>query len=429
MSTTRGLSVPQGVALMVGAVLGTGVLALPALAASVAGPASILAWGLLVALSVPLATTFGALGARYPDGGGVSTYARHAFGPRAATVVGWCFFVAVPIGAPAAAGFGAAYVADAVGGGRAVELGTVAAIMAVVAGMNSAGIRVSAGVQLGIAGALVVLLGVATLAALPHVDAGHLTPFAPHGWAAVGSAAALLVWAFAGWEVVCSLSGEFADPRRAIPRATALAVGGIGVLYLGLAFATVGALGDDAGPAPLSDLLVLGFGEAARPVTALVALLLSVGAMNAYFAGCSRLGAALARDGSLPAWLAHGSAAGEVPRRSLGVTVAGGAATLLAMAVTGADLTSTLLVVTGVFTLVYVVGTAAAVRLLPRGTAVHACAVVSLAATLGLLAVTGLPVLGSLAIGAAALVWCAVTDRRPARAAEPVVACPAGSTR
>ena len=60
-------------------------------------------------------------------------------------------------------------------------------------------------------------------------------------------------------------------------------------------------LGDHPGKAPLSDLLVLGFGEAARPVTTVVAVLLSVGAINAYFAGGARLGAALARDGSLPA--------------------------------------------------------------------------------------------------------------------------------
>src|SRR5690349_13654969 len=86
------LTVIQGAALYVGAVLGTGVIALPALAAEAAGPASLLAWLALVMLSVPLAATFAALGARYPDAGGVSTYVRNAFGPRAAAVVGWCFY-------------------------------------------------------------------------------------------------------------------------------------------------------------------------------------------------------------------------------------------------------------------------------------------------------------------------------------------------
>ncbi|UMG91435.1 hypothetical protein [Nocardioides sp. TF02-7] len=66
----RGLSVPQGAALTLGAVLGTGVISLPGLAAEAAGPASLVAWLGLVVLSVPLAATFAALGARHPDGGG-----------------------------------------------------------------------------------------------------------------------------------------------------------------------------------------------------------------------------------------------------------------------------------------------------------------------------------------------------------------------
>src|SRR5689334_24691368 len=63
------LDVPQGAALTIGAVLGTGVISLPALAVHAAGPASLLAWAGLLLLSIPLATTFAALGARHPDGG------------------------------------------------------------------------------------------------------------------------------------------------------------------------------------------------------------------------------------------------------------------------------------------------------------------------------------------------------------------------
>jgi amino acid efflux transporter len=82
------LSVSQGAAVSVGAVLGTGVISLPALGAQVAGPASLVAWLALVLLSVPLAMTFAALGARYPDAGGVSTYLRRAFGDRSAGLSG-----------------------------------------------------------------------------------------------------------------------------------------------------------------------------------------------------------------------------------------------------------------------------------------------------------------------------------------------------
>ena len=87
---TAGISVAQGAALTIGAVLGTGVISLPAMAADIAGPASIVAWLALVVLSAPLALTFAAPGLRFPDAGGVSTYVRQAFGGHAATAVGGC---------------------------------------------------------------------------------------------------------------------------------------------------------------------------------------------------------------------------------------------------------------------------------------------------------------------------------------------------
>jgi amino acid efflux transporter len=127
------MSMVQGAAVSVGAVLGTGVIALPALAAQTAGPLSLLAWLALIVLSAPLAATFAALGARYPNSGGVSTYVRTAFGARAAAVAGWAFYFAVPAGTPAAALFAGAYVASAIGGGMRTSLSTAAVLIVAVA--------------------------------------------------------------------------------------------------------------------------------------------------------------------------------------------------------------------------------------------------------------------------------------------------------
>ena len=82
----------------------------------------------------------------------------------------------------------------------------------------------------------------------------------------------------------------------------------------------VAVLGTHPSAAPLSDLLELGFGPAARPLTALIAVLLSFGAMNAYMASVARLGAALGRDGALPSWF--GRTHGGEPRNSLAVVTA-----------------------------------------------------------------------------------------------------------
>src|SRR5205809_7559916 len=72
----------QGAALYVGAVIGTGILVLPAIAAETAGPASVLAWLALVLLSFPLALTYGGLSRDRPGAAGFAGAIERAFGPR-----------------------------------------------------------------------------------------------------------------------------------------------------------------------------------------------------------------------------------------------------------------------------------------------------------------------------------------------------------
>ncbi|GLY31870.1 amino acid permease [Kineosporia sp. NBRC 101731] len=398
-----GLGVGQGTALYVGAVLGTGVIALPALAAKAAGPASLIGWLLMVAASAPLAFTFAALGARHPDAGGVAHYARLAFGPRASAVVGWCFYAAVPPGSSAAALFAGYYVESAVGGGRATAIVTAFAMVLTAAGVNWFGVRVSGRAQLALSVLLVGFLLVAVLFALPHADPGHLEPFAPHGFAAIAPATALLVWSFVGWEAITHLTGEFRDPGRDLARATAAAVVIVGVIYLAVALTVILVLGPAAADsaAPLGELLAVAFGGNARVLAAVAAVLLTLGTMNAYYAGAAKLGAALGRDGALPAWLGRGSRAGEVPRRSLAANVVASLTVLGVVSALDLDLGSIVLATSGLFVTVYAVGVAAALRLLEQ----RVVAGIAMLTVLALLAMTGVHLLWALLVAAAALAY------------------------
>ena len=317
------LSTRTATALYVGAVLGPGVLILPALAAEAAGPASVLAWVGLLALSAPLAITFAALGVRQPEAGGTAAYAREAFGPRAGGVTGWWFLAGVVLGAPAVALIGGFYVAELLGAGREAAVAAAAAMMAAVMATNAVGLRTSARLQLGLAGLLAALLLVAVVTALPQSRAEHWAPFAPHGAAAIGTAASLLMLSFIGWEAVSHLAGELRDPARQLPRAIFAALGVVVVLYLGLAVATVGVLGTAApSQVPLADLMAAGLGAPGRTATAALAVLLTMGAMNAYVAAAVKLAGALADEGSAPAALAR-------PGRALALIATAGAVLLV----------------------------------------------------------------------------------------------------
>lgn len=72
------LSLAQGVGLLSTSLLGTGVFAVPALAAMLAGHDSLWAWPVLIVLVFPIAIAFAALGRHFPVQGG-STLCCHRF--------------------------------------------------------------------------------------------------------------------------------------------------------------------------------------------------------------------------------------------------------------------------------------------------------------------------------------------------------------
>ena len=81
-----------------------------------------------------------------------------------------------------------------------------------------------------------------------------------------------------------------------------------------------------------------------------------------------------------------------------------------------------LLLPTGTFALVYVVGSAAALKLMPRGTWVRRGAGISFVATLTLLVLTGTHLLGPALIGAGSLIWSWRAQRRARAQAAPAPA-------
>ena len=394
------LGVTRGAALYVGALIGPGVLLVPALAAQAAGAASIVSWAVLVVLSAPLAITFAALGVRHPVSGGVSAYVREGFGDDAAALTGGWFLAAVFCGAPAVALIGGYYVADLTGSGTGVAAIVGLAMFATVLAANALGLRISSGLQLVLASVLIGVLAVAVAVALPSRGGDNWHPFAPHGWVAVGTAANILVWLFVGWEAVAQLAAEFRRPAHDLPRAMAVAFGVVTAVYAGLAVATIGVSSATGSRVPLADLIAVGFGQVGRNVTAVLAVALTMGTMNVYVGGTSKLISSLAQEGALPAPLARDAHLG-IPRRPLlliglvglpmfGVLIAGMVSTEALVRATSAC-----------FIAVYMLALASAVRILDGR--VRALALVSLVLTVVVAAFSAWYLLLPLAAGAAAV--------------------------
>jgi amino acid efflux transporter len=379
-ATAATIGIGQGVALYVCAILGAGVLVFPGQAASLAGPASLIAWGFSALIGLPLAFTFAALASRFPDAGGVATFASRAFGASAGGVTGWWYFIAGSVGqtiVPLTAGY---YVAAAVGLDQRWAPAIAAGVLAVAAVANLAGLKLGAGVQIVLAIGVAVILITVILVALPNVHAGSFTPFAPHGVNGIGQAVVVLFFAFAGWEAIAHLSAEFRNVKRTLPLATFLTILIVTVLYLGVAFAVVGT-GSYGGRAldriSLGAIIGHGFGFSAVGVVAVAAVVICLGTTNAFVTSVSRLGFALGRDGWAPRILTRQNRHATPVIAILAVAAIGGVG-LVGAAVFGWGTDDIVFIPSVLVLATYLLGTAAAARLFRGGRRLVAIVAVAL---------------------------------------------------
>jgi len=301
----RTIGLPQAIALYIGAVLGSGVLIVPGLAAQIAGPASLLAWGIMTLLVIPLALSMGLLSARFPHAGGVSHFVTMAFGKQAGALVGWFFLMSVPIGAPVAALTGAGYMTAAMGWNETAKIGIAIAILVIGLFVNLMGMKLVGQVQIAVVVAIVAVLLMAIVGAQPHISTAHLTPFMPHGWVSVGQATAILFWCFIGWEAVSHMSEEFKDPQKAAIRGVSIAAVIVGLLYLLTAIAVVGTHSYKAGESDAALVWVIRqmLGPWGAWVSGLTGVFICTATIIAYAGAASRLAYALSREGQAPKWM------------------------------------------------------------------------------------------------------------------------------
>ncbi|MGE5704583.1 MAG: APC family permease [Clostridia bacterium] len=406
-SLRKTLSLPQIVALYIGAVIGSGVLLIPGLAAEMAGPASIIAWVVMSLLVIPMAVTMGLLSASHPNAGGVSHFVRLAYGDRFGDLVGWFFLLSVPIGAPILAVTGAHYVAVLFSLGEWQVYGIAALILLAVLIMNRFGLHVAGKVQTVVVSLILAILLLAIAAGLPHVSSSNFTPFAPNGWISVIQTAGLLFWCFIGWEAVTHLSEEFVDPKKNAIRGVLWSAGLVALLYFGIAFVTVGthSYGKGITEASLSIMVQLSLGHAGGWIVAITALFICIATANAYVSAASRIAYALAKEGSAPRWFGKLDPKRQTPVGGLAFLTLCFAIVLSVLASGVITLAELIQFPNATFFATYIGGCFAGVRLLKDSLTGRTAAWISLIVTLLLYPFLGWSALYPFAITALYMLW------------------------
>ncbi|MDR3673198.1 MAG: amino acid permease [Holophaga sp.] len=167
------------------------------------------------------------------------------------------------------------------------------------------GIKESSRVNAVMVVAKVALLAVVIGIGIRCVDPGNWVPFAPHGFQGIQAGAAIIFFAFIGFDAVGTTAEECRDPGRDLPRGILLSLAICSVLYVAVALVTTGMMkySDLAGKAdPLAYIFVHHEYFGLAGVISLGAVVATTTALLVYQIGQPRIFMAMSRDGLLGRW-------------------------------------------------------------------------------------------------------------------------------
>lgn len=292
--------------------VGAAIFVLPAHVAGSLGAAAPLAYLVCAVATALVALCFAEAGSRVPQSGGPYAYVEAALGPYIGYVCGVLLWLGITLAMAAVA----TVFADALSSlfpllagttPRAVVLVTLFAALAVV---NVRGTTL--GSRLNGISTLAKLLPLIAFVALglSHVHPANLAITTLPPLKTVGEAGLLLMFAFFGMESALQVSGEVADPSRAVPRAIAVALLGVALLYISVQLVAQGVLGSalaapETAKAPLAAAAEQFAGPAGARLILIGMVLSTFGFMTGMMLSTPRTLFALAADGFFPRPLAR----------------------------------------------------------------------------------------------------------------------------
>jgi APA family basic amino acid/polyamine antiporter len=313
----------QLTAMGVGAIIGTGIFVVIGEGAGVAGPAVILSFVLAAVACAFSALSYAELASSIPVAGSAYTYTYATLGEVVAWIIGWDLILEYGVAVAAiAVGWGGnlnAFLDSAFGvalpdaiakspeDGGVFNLPAVFIVMAITM-LLVRGVTESARVNLVMVVVKLSVLLFFIAVAMVNFGSGNFHPFAPSGVDGVTAAAAIIFFAYIGFDAVSTGSEEARNPAKDLPLAI---IGSLVICTIFYVLTAVGALGIaspaqlEGSDAPLAAALQEGAGISwAASVLALGAVVAITSVVLVILYGQTRIFFAMCRDGLLPERLA-----------------------------------------------------------------------------------------------------------------------------
>jgi APA family basic amino acid/polyamine antiporter len=306
-------------ALGLGAIIGTGIFVILGEAIGDAGPAIVLSFVLAGVTCAFSALSFAELASTIPIAGSAYTYSYAVLGEVIAWIIGWDLILEYGVGAAAVSNGWSGYVVNFLQSAFGIVIPPAltaspfaahpgilnipaALILLLLTGLLILGTSESSRVNNVIVGVkiLVVLFFIAV--GVGHVNPANWDPFLPFGLTGVGAGAAIVFFAYIGFDEISTAAEEARDPQRTMPRAILLSLVICTGLYLAVAGILTGIVSytklNNASPVSQS-MIDIGLNWAATIISVGAVAGLTTVLFTLVF-GQSRIFFSMSRDGLLP---------------------------------------------------------------------------------------------------------------------------------
>jgi len=316
----RDLGLPSVLAISIGAMIGSGIFILPALALDIAGPAVVVAYALAGLLVVPAALSKSEMATAMPEAGGTYIYIERGMGPLLGTVAGVGTWFSLSFKGALALVGGVPYLLLYLD----LPLKPVAlALAAVLILVNIVGAKQTGRLQLVIVVVMLAALGWFAAASAPSVQSANYADFFADGLGGLLAATGLVFVSYAGVTKVASIAEEVENPGRNIPRGILGSLAFTTVLYVAVVAVLVGVT--DAGSVagsmtPVAVAAEATLGQAGVVAVIIAAILALVSTANAGILSSSRYPFAMSRDKLAPPSLSTVSKRFGTPVTSITLT-------------------------------------------------------------------------------------------------------------
>lgn len=310
IESKKSLGFLQGLAIVVGMIIGSGIFLKPSVVLNDAGSPvmALVAWILGGVVTLCSALSIAEIASNIPRAGGLYTYLEELYGEKVGFLLGWVqSVISYPASVAAQAIAFATYSAYFIPMGEWQQRFLAFGVLAFVLLMNILSTRCGGVIQvvatIGKLIPIVAILGFGLFSGIAPGASGLSTALIGEGGGGIGAAILGTLWAYDGWIGVTNMAAEMHNPKKNLPRVIFIGIVFVIIVYALFNIVLFNALPGEqlaVSGTPGADAAVALFGEGGAAFLTVGIMISVFGSLNGYLMTAARVPQAMAEKRQLP---------------------------------------------------------------------------------------------------------------------------------